>query len=366
MALRWLKKYSKSYDNITIMESNMDWMEGKESASLPVTEYTDTNDTVEIDLGPAPRQVTEPQLNEHEFDDPTYGMLNLNNVSYGTKNDEQISHLLDELAIENNKTVKMTWPKIETDPVSETVIGKRLFGKIFPWLFPGGIGGLTDLRDVKMQPNEWIQRLMLYRDGRFATDKIFCFYAQNFVARRQNMSLGQFYVKSFFKNCMGQEPPSSLRDLQQAVKSGNTAFLDRIQYFTHKISGSPGYWREKRSELKNWINYHIDMGNGPPLYFITLSCAEYQWPDIQRLINDRKRLANENITSQNNKKRNIIQDVNDYSIVIQEYFVERVKTFLETFGKSMLGSNIIMFDLNLHHLEVKFMLIYWLFVQKKQ
>ena len=33
--------------------------------------------------------------------------------------------------------------------------------------------------------------------------------------------------------------------------------------------------------------YHIEQKHGPPTLFITLSCAELWWPDLQRLLADR-------------------------------------------------------------------------------
>ena len=43
--------------------------------------------------------------------------------------------------------------------------------------------------------------------------------------------------------------------------------------------------------MYTWINHHIEAGHGPPNFFITLSCAEYLWPDIKRLIEERLKIA---------------------------------------------------------------------------
>ncbi len=127
----------------------------------------------------------------------------------------------------------------------------------------------------------------MYYDGRFATDKTWCFYALDFVTRRRNQDQGSFFIDGFNK-----EGPKSVSELQQELKNGNTAFLDKITYFNKRIRGSASYWRAKRAELYMWINHHAEQGNGLPTFFITLSCAEYHWPDIVQLLNERLTMAN--------------------------------------------------------------------------
>jgi hypothetical protein len=88
--------------------------------------------------------------------------------------------------------------------------------------------------------------------------------------------------------------------------------------------------------LVSWIGHHVEEGNGPPSLFITLSCAEYHWKDIERLLNKRRSIAGEpplildSITEK-------VKAVNDYLIVIQEYFQARVTDFLENYAKQVFG-----------------------------
>jgi hypothetical protein len=88
-------------------------------------------------------------------------------------------------------------------------------------------------------------------------------------------------------------------------------------------------------EVHSWINHHIKMDHGPPTFFITLSCAEYWWHDIQRLICDRFSVAG--IPSpfiSDDIQKNKTKIINDYTLVVQEYFQKRVKYWLETVGKN--------------------------------
>ena len=81
--------------------------------------------------------------------------------------------------------------------------------------------------------------------------------------------------------------------------------------------------------MYTWINHHIEVGHGLPTFFITLSCAEYMWPDIKRLIKDRFTVAG---LDPPNLDKSFVQIVNDYTVIVQEYFQERVKLWLSTIG----------------------------------
>ena len=64
----------------------------------------------------------------------------------------------------------------------------------------------------------------------------------------------------------------------------NYSFVNKLQYWSGYLKGSDGYWRQKIYELNEWIFYHLEQLHGPPTLFNTLSCAEYWWPDLQRLL----------------------------------------------------------------------------------
>ena len=115
---------------------------------------------------------------------------------------------------------------------------------------------------------------------------MWCFYTLNFTTRRRNQTLGRFFVDGFYK-----EAPSSIEELKENLKKGDTSFLDKITYYSQRVKGSSAYWNHKCAELYSWINYHVNKGNGIPNFFITLSCAEYFWPDVIHLINEQLCIA---------------------------------------------------------------------------
>ena len=194
-------------------------------------------------------------------------------------------------------------------------------------MFPGGVGGYLSLKEPKPTIAEWMEKTILYKDSRFARDKMWAFCALNFMSRRINQSSGAFFVNSFFT-----QGPKNLGDLQAEVALGKSSWVSSITYFSHKVTGSSAYWRARRNEVFSWINYHLEQNHGPPSFFITLSCAEYHWKDIQRLIEDRCEKG-EYSPPDFTKGRAAI--INEYTIVVQEYFQKRVTIWLDTVGKEV-------------------------------
>ena len=103
------------------------------------------------------------------------------------------------------------------------------------------------------------------------------------------------------------------------------------------MKGSSPHWKSKRAEACSWVNYHAQRGHGAPNFFITLSCAEYYWPDIIDLLKDRMELAGEDSSECCVGSKKLVRIANEYSVVIQEYFQERVNVWLKTVGKEIFG-----------------------------
>ena len=112
------------------------------------------------------------------------------------------------------------------------------------------------------------------------------FFALNYAVHRKNAANGSYFVNNFHKS-----GPKSLSQLQHKIQNGWLDWVNRIQYYSHRAKGSAGYWRFKRSEVYTWINHHVSLKHGPPSLFIALSCAEYHWPDIKRLLDQRANIS---------------------------------------------------------------------------
>jgi hypothetical protein len=336
-ALRFLKIYNHEYMDITIDESRLDWIDGEVgdldtfSMTCPVIQTNKDDNNANADLGPAKSQCVEPRQDHPDIE--AFGSVDEGGLAEMSPGDVLINSELQASlkAAKVNASVCMDWPAISKTPVNE-FSETRIFARAFPWLFPGGFGDLKDFPQHEKKMKEWAKQLLLYEDGRFAQDKIFCFYALNYIIRHRNSSDGKFFIDDFQKNV-----PTTLEELKEEIQNGNTEFINHLTYYNKRIKGSNPYWLQKRSELYSWINNHVQLGNGPPMFFITLSCAEYFWPDVISLLKDRLQIAGLDDSDCYPGSPKLIQLVNDYTIVIQEYFQERTIRWLETVGKKLFG-----------------------------
>jgi len=171
-------------------------------------------------------------------------------------------------------------------------------------------------------------------------------YPYNYCLRQRNKDSGSCFVNSHISN-----PPCSLDELQTSLKKGDHSFVHKMVFYIKRIRGSDAYWRQKRAELYNFVHYHIAEGHGPPNGFFTLSCAECFWPDMIRLLEDRIWIAEGrhrngpgakidklgNLIDLVNDRKARNKAVNDYAVVIQEFFIRRTEDCLNTVGRDVLG-----------------------------
>ena len=252
-----------------------------------------------------------------------------------SEEDQEICDRLNAMASKCKNVITKNWPTISKDqPISECDISQKIFCQAFPWLFPGGRADATSICMFKEQytASNWAKRMLLFEDGRFAKDKMFCFYALNYVIRRRNRSQGNFYVDTFDSDC-----PCTLEELQEQIEKENTTFLDKVSYFSQRVVGSDPYWRGQRAQLNSWINQLIDWGYGAPNFFITLSCAEYYWPDITRLLGERIEIAEKRTVKLKPGDTELGKYANLFTVIIQEYFQQRVDLWLKRIRKPVLG-----------------------------
>jgi hypothetical protein len=154
----------------------------------------------------------------------------------------------------------------------------------------------------------------------------------NYAERRRNMTQGHWFVK----NLIHSEDVPDMENLKEKLRKNDTKFIEKLQYFARFVPGSDSYWRNDRAGLVSWIGHHVEEGNGPPSIYITLSCAEYNWKDIERLLNKIRSIAGEPPLTLDSITEKV-KAITYYSIVIQEYFQARVTDFLENYAKQVFG-----------------------------
>jgi Helitron helicase-like domain at N-terminus len=336
-ALVWLKRYNREYSDINIDMSALDWLHGPEG-SLEVLNVVSHEDLCtqedecqdpNADMGPIPT-ITEGILRSGDHV-KTFGYIDDSPGSVISPEDREIHNTILR-SIEDSpdkRDIHVQWPSHGPVAISE-YSPTRIFARAFPWLFPGGFG---DVKDYPGDINKWGQYLLYYEDGRFATDKFFSFFALNYITRNRNGNSGNWFVNGFNKG-----GPQNLQQLKESIERGDKSFVNRLTYFNKRVKGSSAYWFQQRAQVYSWINHHVEAGHGPPTFFITLSCGEYYWPDIIRLLKQRMETAKDPRVSECFAgSTKLTQIINDYSIVIQEFFQERLELWLKEVGKPVFG-----------------------------
>lgn len=334
-ALQFLKLHHDDYADINIDMSALDWMNGEEGiidCHVLATEeiLTTADDDGRIDdIGPAPGQAVEPRTVGDDVG--VFGFIDEGGKTTLSPEDTVVNDILQEAVKASPRRSEMTvdWPSISKLPVSE-FDDTRIFVNAFPWLFPGGVGDPKDFREGTLAT--WGEQMLHYEDGRFATDKIFGFYAMNHIIRMRNSTSGKWFVENFQKRV-----PNTLQDLKDQIAGGDTTFVNCLTYYNQRVKGSSPFWFKKKCELYAWINHHVEIGNGAPTFFITLSCAEFLWADVIAKVKERIDIGGGDSSDCYVGSPKLATIVNDYSIVIQEYFQKRVVAWLDTVGKQVFG-----------------------------
>lgn len=357
-ALKWLVNHHVDYKQarengeLEINEENLDWLGEEEEAELPsVTEITKTFDSSqevdgETDFGVSKEQVVDPLTSDTHAEMETSGIACAENGNVVSERQCAALESLKEASKKNPDVSVLDWPQQSREALSEYG-DERIFSNAFPHLFPGGIGDIDEIdRHTDVSAPNWAKHLLYYSDGRFARDSIWPFFAYNYIVRKKNVSSGSYFVKSHIVN-----PPRTIDELKDELRSGNSSFVNKIMFYSKRLRGTDGYWRHQRAQLYNWIHHHIAAGNGAPNIFLTLSCAEYFWADMIRLLEERVWIAegkNVNKDGAHCYRNGIIIDfsanvtarnkaVNDYSIVVQEFFIRRLEDWLNSVGKRVIG-----------------------------
>lgn len=344
-ALRWLKDHNKYYHDITIKEDNLSWMNGEEecelnSASmnviennLEVSKYSQLKENVSV----CPNQTSTPNSGG-SFD--VHGACNNKLPVHVNKNDIDILNELREEIISKtgSKSVSfMNFPDVSEEAVNE--YNEDVLPNIFPHLYPGGIGGSNNHYN-KQSLHRYAKRLLNYKDGRFATDNVWSYYVLDMIQRNKNNNDGNYIIKSGY---LGQAC-TSVDDLKKKIKKGDFSWIDMLRNFSRRIRGSDNYWRSKRHEVESWINYHVELGHGAPSLFITLSCAENWWKDLQHLLSMRmvgtkySDLINDMNSDDEKTRMSARSKVSKlFSVLVQDFFQERVDEWIKTVGKNVFG-----------------------------
>ncbi len=93
----------------------------------------------------------------------------------------------------------------------------------------------------------------------------------------------------------------------------------------------------KKAELYLWLSHHVKKGRGTPNVIMTLSCAEYFWPDLKRLLEEYILVVENRRVNLDLNHSELQKALNNYTLVVQEFFHLRVDEYLKTIGFHVLG-----------------------------
>ncbi|KAJ1520349.1 hypothetical protein ONE63_004547 [Megalurothrips usitatus] len=200
------------------------------------------------------------------------------------------------------------WPTIGKTPINE-------FGSpgyitmAFPYLFPFGKGDYSMPRNTKLFLSDYIKFLMEFHDERFAKDERFRYFIMNSQMRWNAINVGSIVVKKnvFFSKL-------TVVQLKEHLKK-NPESLKQIMFYSSRIRTTRPYWNTRSSELLDFV-----FQRGEPTAFITLSSADYHWPDVYRILG-----YNVKTLSVSEKMKIISEN----PLVFDTYFVLRAKFFME-------------------------------------
>lgn len=172
----------------------------------------------------------------------------------------------------------------------------------FSWyfLFPYGVNGLKEDREVQISPLDYFQFRILGRDTRFQRND-YLFYA---------LSMFEFHrVQSTISACV-----QKVRGEEGAVKD--------LHLYMRNLRGSAAYWRTAHNELIAQIRCL-----GPPTWFMTLSCNDLNWPDMRRalLIADGRPDVDPSSISIDEAQRLI----EFYPVIVSRHFMQRFNAFMK-------------------------------------
>ena len=330
-ALYFLKMHNPLYANVHIDIANLSWMGDSDEAELnniiDIDDYQQFTQLDSKDITTVASIQTNPSSNFDDSSNSVIVMEHNGDVVEKVKvhHTEDAKLTIAELVKAVKKSGKvihsMEFPQIKEEALDE-YSGVALFAGASPWLFPGGVGDVVDDSGEDTQKNHtWLERLIRYQDSRFEIDKMFSFYANDYCQRKLANNNAGFFVK-----CVCGKIPPSLQHLKEDIEENDFSFINKLLYFSGALKGTDSYWRRKKEELNEWMLYHIEQKHGPPTFFITLSCAELWWPDLQRLMAERlmftgqnhfKRLAEKVLSGDVNSS---MKAVNYLTGLVQEFF----------------------------------------------
>ncbi|XP_078618327.1 uncharacterized protein LOC144885957 [Branchiostoma floridae x Branchiostoma japonicum] len=148
-----------------------------------------------------------------------------------------------------------------------------------PSKYPFGHGGLgDDKRPRKITAKRYFNQRLLHKDGRFAKDIEYLLTAQYMTEAKQvadsiQINLRQTRGQTFQNKRINAGLMKNVVNVQAMLRT------DHAYKFMKNIRGSPAFWNSVLLDLLAMVRQL-----GIPTWFLTLSAADMQWPEVIRSI----------------------------------------------------------------------------------
>ena len=143
--------------------------------------------------------------------------------------------------------------------------------RAFPQLFPTGEFGFSIDRPVKLSVKKYFNARLLSKDGRFAKNIEYLFFAQYITEQKQVYDSLSIALR---KTRSGPGSPITAAFLKDPERMRNIIFKDEAYRFLQPVRGTPPYWQKIMYDLLAAIKQL-----GIFTWFLTLSAADLRWND---------------------------------------------------------------------------------------
>jgi ATP-dependent DNA helicase PIF1 len=216
-------------------------------------------------------------------------------------------------------------PSIRHTPIDEASGRERILSLAFPTLYPTGQADLNTPRLRNVPLKDYARHLLCWHDQRFARHARWRFFVFNMYMRQKARSTAQFYVSrtSNIKDLTREE-------LTEALET-DASLLPQIVRQGALLPGTRPYWRNRSGSLQAHARF-LSPSAAP--VFLTLSCADMQWHDLQRHL---PRFTDYLTGDDRTRQRIVWSNVQDYPHIIAHYLDIRFRAFLTYVIRPYLG-----------------------------
>ncbi|KAL7290831.1 hypothetical protein TKK_0015569 [Trichogramma kaykai] len=263
-ALDWLKRNNPHYKKIILPLQAQELLKQLNKENLQY-EISNNNTNIESEEN-EPENLADPGINNSQ----KKGALLTQKVETDSYYEEYTIYPLygNKINEKDNKLYQML--KVFARPIDYRSNNLDLL--CFPDLYPTGINGQYEFRNVKLRDFDYIRARLTSIHSRFRTNKQFLFFSlYNNTMRQLN---GGIFHKLNITN-----PKYKCTAGELLANINNTEYSSNIMSIFARLRGTQAYWSRVRNDI-NCMMFEY----GPVTWFITFSPGEWMWSGLREFI----------------------------------------------------------------------------------